>query len=196
MKILLFSGGLDSTCAAAICEPDSAVTFTYGQVPADGEVAASRKLTSLLGLEHHVVDAPLRWTGTGLLAGRAPSEKSAAPEWWPFRNQLLVTLAAAWAIGSENVELIVGAVAGDGERHVDGTRGFFDGLDDLVAMQEGGIRVRAPFLDLDPVEVVRRSGLGLDVLSWTHSCHRGSVACGDCPGCVKRRQVLDAAFPV
>ena len=44
-------------------------------------------------------------------------------------------------------------------------------------------------------ELISLAGVGLDILGWTHSCHRGSTPCGQCPGCAKRSAVLTASFP-
>ena len=41
---------------------------------------------------------------------------------------------------------MLGIVAGDGDRHGDGTPGFRSALDTLVRRQEGGIRILAPHI--------------------------------------------------
>lgn len=189
MRLLLLSGGLESTALAAWLRPTLTLTIDYGQRPAEGEIWAAGQVARELGLEHHVLRADCSAVGSGLLSGRAAADAAPVPEWWPYRNQLLVTLAAAWGIGHGVSELIVGSVAGD-SRHADGTQGFYEQLARLVSAQEGGVVVRAPAIAMTSAELLERSDVADSVLGWTHSCHIAPVACGSCPGCTKRREVL------
>jgi 7-cyano-7-deazaguanine synthase len=188
-ELLLLSGGVDSSALAAWRRPTQTLVLNYGQTSGVGEITAARAVAQELGLPIEVLHADCSAVGSGLLAGNDPDPAAPVPEWWPFRNQLLVTLAAAWALPRGLDRVLIGSVAGDG-RHADGTAEFFEKLDRLTAAQEGGIRVEVPAINLSTVELVARSGISDSALGWTHSCHRGSVACGDCPGCMKRRDVL------
>ncbi len=85
---------------------------------------------------------------------------------------------------------MLGIVAGDGDRHGDGTPGFRSALDTLVRRQEGGIRILAPHIDALPHVLLQRSGLPKEVVNQTHSCHTSDLACGECPGCARRAAVL------
>lgn len=195
--LLLLSGGVDSAAIAAWKKPDLCLFVDYGQRPADGERRAARQVAAALDLPLAELDVDCSAVGSGLLASHPsdddPKAVQPSPEWWPFRNQLLVTIAAAHAVhvGAETV--MAGSVFTDGQRHVDGTQSFYRRLDDLVAMQEGGVRVTAPAVDLQPGELLEHSGIRDAVLGWTHSCHVDDLACGACPGCVKRCDVLAAA---
>lgn len=190
-SLLLLSGGIDSTSVAAWHGCDGTLTIDYGQVSARGEINAAVAVAAALRVTNETVVVDASAVGSGFLAGRRPWNDSVPPEWWPFRNQLLATIGAAYALGNGYSEVLLGAVAGDGARHADGSQAFFERLDALVAMQEGGIRVRAPARHLTALELLRESGLSRDVLGWTHSCHKSDLACGDCPGCWKRQQLLD-----
>jgi 7-cyano-7-deazaguanine synthase len=111
------------------------------------------------------------------------------PEWWPFRNQLLVTLAGMRGVHLGVTELLVASVRTDGA-HSDGTAAFYEQLDSLMRGQEGGIRVRAPAIGFTSVELVRRSGIPQELLAWSHSCHVASFSCGQCRGCAKHAEVM------
>jgi len=124
-----------------------------------------------------------------LLSGRTPIAQAPSGEWWPYRNQLLVTLAAAWALPRGFEAVVVGSVRSDGF-HVDGTADFYDVADRLLSMQEGGIRVLAPAITMTSAELVQASAVPDDILVWTISCHRGPLSCGDCPGCDKHETLL------
>ena len=188
--MLLLSGGLDSTALAAIYRPRLCLALDYGQRSAAGELRASTAICQSLGLNLRILRLDLGGLGGGLLKNEDPLPAAPSPEWWPYRNQLLVTAAASVALRERLPEVLAGAVAGDGTRHIDGRADFYEALDRLVSMQEGGIRVRVPAIGETSAELVRRSGLGEDVLAWTVSCHRASFPCGACPGCWKRGQVL------
>lgn len=95
-QLLLLSGGLDSTCLAAWLRPDHCLSVDYGQRPAQAEQHAAAAVAGQLDIPvtHIKVDASA--VGCGLMAGDnfQPDATSAAvptPEWWPYRNQLLIT---------------------------------------------------------------------------------------------------------
>lgn len=148
-RVLLLSGGIDSTCVAAWLRPEACLYLDYGQRPARAEAVASARVAQSLQIPWHRLTADCSEAGSGLMAAGPRLAVAPTPEWWPFRNQLLLTLGAAWAVRERVDEILVGAVAGDGARHRDGTAWFYEQVDVLVSGQEGGVRVRAPALDLD-----------------------------------------------
>lgn len=187
--LVLLSGGIDSTCVAALNSSAHCLTIDYGQISAEGEIRAARAVTTALGLEHEVLRADCSAMGSGLLAGREPAAEAPSTEWWPFRNQLLATLGAAVALRKRCARVLIGSVNSDGF-HADGTRKFYEQLDALLQAQEGGISIQAPAIALSTVELVRASGTASALLGWTFSCHASSLPCGQCPGCNKRRAVF------
>jgi 7-cyano-7-deazaguanine synthase len=190
--VLLLSGGLDSAALAAATRPTTCLTIDYGQRPADAERTAAQHLCADLELEHATVRVDCSAIGGGLLAG-TELDSAPSPEWWPFRNQLLVTIAAAWAHNNGHDVVVAGSVRTDGERHRDGASAFYELLDEVVAFQEGAIRVAVPGITKTTEELIEASGIPLRSLAWTHSCHVANLSCGLCPGCEKRTRVL-AAF--
>lgn len=186
---ILLSGGIDSTALAWWKRPDIALTVDYGQLPAEGEIRAAERIASELRIPHEVIKVDCRQLGAGHLAGLPESSIAPVPEWWPFRNQLLVTLAAMRGVSLGISELLCGTVASDGV-HVDGRREFFENIDLITSMQEGGIRVLAPAIGMSSVELVRTSRVEIDVLAWSHSCHTAPFACGNCRGCYKHQSVM------
>lgn len=196
--LLLLSGGHDSIALAAWQPPAACLTIDYGQRPVDGEMRAAKAAADALSLDWHSLRVDLSPVGSGLLHddgtcgldGGKPVDGAPTPEWWPYRNQLLVSIAAAWALPRGFDELVVGSVAPDGVRHRDGTAGFYQRLDDVVAYQEGGIRVIAPAVGLTTVELIEASGVVDSVLGYAHSCHVAAYPCGMCPGCRKHDEVI------
>jgi 7-cyano-7-deazaguanine synthase len=187
---LLLSGGLDSTAMAAWLRPEYAIVIDYGQVCAHAEYVASQAVAEALGLRLIKLRVDCGCIGSGDLSGRPSIEKlSPSPEWWPFRNQLLATLAASAALHEGITELLFATVRSDGF-HMDGTPAFFDKLNLLLRMQEGGLGVSAPAINYSTVELIQAADVDMQLLGWTHSCHTSNLPCGRCRGCNKRADAL------
>lgn len=182
MNILLFSGGLDSTSIAYWKRPDKLLFVDYGQVPAKGELRASRKISEELNLPLDCVEVDASGIGTGDLAGKS-SISGRESEYWPFRNQFLITIAAMKYSELDVFNIIIGTVASD-KCHPDGTPDFQRKLDALLSIQ-GDVRLVAPALGLTSDELIRASGVPVNLLGWTFSCHRTEYPCGQCRGCTK-----------
>lgn len=192
-RALLLSGGIDSIALAYWLRPEIVFTINYGQLPYLGEVRAATEVAQQLNLQHESLHVDCRALGSGDLLGSAPDPHAPASEWWPYRNQLLLTLCAAKAIALGVNELMIGTVASD-DFHKDGTPRFVQLMNELVSYQEGGLRISAPAIDLTSVDLVRTSGIPPELLFWAHSCHKAEYACGKCRGCTKYQQVMHALY--
>jgi len=190
-KLMLLSGGLDSAAVAALERPARALFIDYGQLPAEAEREAARAVAQHLHLDLDELDIDLRAVGAGLLSGSGQPDAAPTPEWFPFRNQHVATIAATHALVHGLGAVVLGIVAGDGDRHADCTPGFMSTLDALIRRQEGGVRVLAPHINALPHALLEHSGLTEEVVSQTHSCYTGNLACGLCPGCKRRAAVLE-----
>lgn len=188
MRALLFSGGLDSSALAFWKRPDVCLTVDYGQRPARGEIAAARALCGELNLRHETLVVDLKALGSGSLAGEVVSDLGRAEEWWPYRNQMLVTLAGMRFVNEGLREIIIGAVRTD--VHADGKAPFIRGIDRLMSLQEGAVRVSAPARSLHPLKLLRLSGFPDTLLGLTFSCHVMEYPCGRCRGCLKHLDTL------
>jgi 7-cyano-7-deazaguanine synthase len=184
MKALLLSGGYDSTALAWRERPGLALTVDYGQLPAAGEIRASRAICSALDIRHEIVSVDLRKLGSGDMSGLPPLPNAPSSEWWPFRNQLLLTIAAMRAIQSGACTLLIGTVKTD-SFHADGRLEFLHNFNRLLEAQEGSIQVEAPGIATDTAELIRSSGIPREIIAWCHSCHVAEWACGWCRGCQK-----------
>ena len=184
MRALLLSGGMDSVALAYMLRPELAVTINYGQRSADGEVRAAGAVCNVLGLEHVVISADCSAIGTGPLSGEPQIPVAPVPEWWPYRNQLLVTLAAAYCVRRSVNEILVGSVAADG-LHADGRMEFYKLLSEVVAYQEGHIRISSPAIELSTLQLVEKAAIPWNILVLAHSCYTSDFACGMCGGCAK-----------
>lgn len=188
-KAILLSGGIDSIALTYWQRPDIAITIDYGQAPAQAEINASTAVASALGIVHHVLRVDCSALGSGDLVNQDALAVSPSSEWWPYRNQMLITLASMKAIGLGVSELMTASVQSDGF-HKDGTAEFYDLIAKLMSYQEGEITISCPAINMSSVELVRISGVPDSLLYWAHSCHTGNVPCGHCRGCNKYRNVM------
>lgn len=189
-KAILLSGGMDSIALAYWLRPEIAITLDYGQRAAEAEIAAATQVAKLIGLESHVLRIDCSSLGSGDLVGSEPISDAPISEWWPYRNQMLVTLALMKAIQLEVSELMVGSVRTDAQ-HSDGTPEFYIQLSKLVSMQEAGIKVTAPAIGMTTVELVKKCGIPENILMYAHSCHKSNNPCGKCHGCTKYMYVKE-----
>lgn len=189
-SVLLISGGVDSAALAYDIDPDLAITIDYGQKPAEAEIKASREICRELDIPHEVIRFDASELGTGTMSTQNQLDIASTPEWWPFRNQLIITLSGIDAVKRGAEELIIGTVKDDRE-HADGTSKFLELMDELVSLQEGDLRLSAPAKDLTSKELVAETDIGPSLLGWTHSCHVANNPCGTCRGCRKRQDIVD-----
>lgn len=184
MNVLLFSAGIESTCLAYMLRPDACLTINYGQISAQGEIRAAKNIARHFALSHEVLTIDASILGTGQMAGKPTIEEATIPELWPFRNQFLITLAAMKFVGALDVEIIIGSVKNDSS-HKDGTAEFMSLINNTLNMQEGGVKLSAPAIHLDSIELMRKSNIDVDVLDMTFSCFQAEYPCGQCRGCWK-----------
>ena len=194
-KAILLSGGMDSISLAYWKKPSIAITIDYGQSPAQTEIRSSKVVAEFLGIQHYIINVDCSHLGSGDLINEKALQISPSTEWWPYRNQLLVTLASMKAISLDVDELMVASVKTDGF-HRDGTKDFYKKLNELVEYQEGSLHVTAPCISLTTVELVKIANVPKDLLLWAHSCHKSNIACGKCRGCNKYSQVLNELYHV
>lgn len=190
-RVLLLSGGLDSSAIAAVERPERLLFIDYGQRPAEAERTAARAVATFLSIPLDEITIDLGDLGSGLLTGTEPEPDAPTPEWFPYRNQFLVTAAAAHAVKHGLQVVLLGVVGGDGARHRDGSPSFVSSLSELLRMQERHVGLSAPHVRTDPLVLLRASNLPAELLATTHSCLTANVPCGVCPGCTRRAELLD-----
>jgi len=187
-KAILLSGGMDSICLAYGLKPDLAYTINYGQNVAEREIYVSKIVCNQLEIEHKIIEVDCRKLGSGCLAEVNKHEIAPSPEWWPYRNQLLVTLGLMQGIKDNITELHLASVKSD-VFHKDGTQTFYKLINALCCYQEGNIKVRCDTTPYYTHELAQMYKVPYELLSISHSCHISNVACGTCNGCKKNLRV-------
>jgi 7-cyano-7-deazaguanine synthase len=195
--VVLASGGLDSTVAAAVARRDGfelyLLTVAYRQRHAV-EVECAGQVAAALGAKQHLVlNVDLRALGGSALTGELAVPKNRTETergrgipvtYVPSRNLIFLSLAAAHAevLGysgypdcrPEFIRAFEAAVQAGTKAGVEGKR----------------IEVRTPLMKLTKAQIVQL-GVTLNVpFHLTHSCYDpiGTVACGRCDSCLIRKQ--------
>ncbi|HSL05808.1 MAG TPA: 7-cyano-7-deazaguanine synthase QueC [Nitrospiraceae bacterium] len=207
--VVLASGGLDSTVAAAIAKRDGCdlffLTMAYGQRHAV-EVERARQIAAALGAANHLVmNLDLRAIGGSALTGPAAVPKdrpgtersqSIPVTYVPGRNLIFLSIAAAHAEVMEASLIYFGANVLDYSGYPDCRPEFIHAFEAVVkegtkAGTEGNpLHVKAPLLKLTKADIIRQ-GIELHVpFHLTHSCYDPAedLACGRCDSCIIRRE--------
>lgn len=202
--VVLLSGGLDSSTAAAVANRDGfellALTVTYGQRHLR-EIASAKRIARALSVrEHKVIHVPLEAFGASAITNRGiavplgRSEKSIGrgipSTYVPARNTVFLSLAAAYAESRRASAIYIGANAVDYSGYPDCRPEYLRSFERALArgtrtgVEGRPIRIQAPLLRKSKAQIVRLA-LRLDVpLELTWSCYLGgSVACGRCDSC-------------
>ena len=188
-RLLLLSGGMDSIALAWSLRPRLSATIDYGQRASEGEIRAAKAVCDDLGLAHRAITIDCSSLGSGDMAGTNPLGVAPVREWWPFRNQLLITIGATIALNEGLSSVVFGAVATDSS-HADGRPSFLAGMQSLLHYQEGAIDLEYPAVMETTLQLCRRVAVPHSILAWSHSCHVASFACGRCRGCNKHRETM------
>jgi len=208
--VVLCSGGLDSTVAAAEARAAGydcyLLSINYGQRHVV-ELTRMPEIAAVLGARRHLVVAvDLRAIGGSALTDAIPVPKDRSeatiavgipPTYVPARNTIFLALALGWAetLGAEAI--YIGANVLDYSGYPDCRPQFLEAFEWLakqgtkIGAEDGRIRVEAPLLRMTKAEIICR-GVDLQApLHLTHSCYdpdEQGRACGRCDSCRLRRK--------
>jgi len=212
--VVLLSGGLDSTTAAAMAKREGwelfALTLRYGQIHS-AELEAARRVAAALGVTRHVelaVDLSA-FGGSSLVGdGDIPKDQlghAGVPSTYvPARNTVFLSLALAWAEVLNAQHIVIGVNALDYSGYPDCRPEFIAAFEYLASLAtkagvEGRpLRLYTPLQQLTKAGIIRLGQeLGVDY-SMTHSCYDPTPAgrpCGHCDSCLLRaRGFADAGL--
>lgn len=205
MKVcVLLSGGMDSVTALyeamASHEVLACLSFDYGSKHNSRELPFARLHAGRAGVSHHVIplDFMDRLFKSDLLrsGGEIPeghyAEESMKQTVVPFRNGIMLSIAAGFAESADAEAVVIAAHSGDHAIYPDCREPFMLAMGE--AMERGtypGIRLLRPFIAMDKAAIAKRgTELGVDY-SETWSCYKGGeVHCGVCGTCVERREAF------
>ncbi len=181
-SLLLFSGGMDSTCLLHIYKPKVALLINYGQKSFEGEKRAAKKLCKEFNVFLKIIESNISWQNNLI-------DKEEYDTWIPFRNQFLLTIAAIEASRHDISNIIIGTVNSD-KKFGDGSKLFIKKINELFDTQELGIKVFAPAIEMNTNKLIQVSGIKKDLIYWCHSCDISKWACGICSSCKKYNEII------
>ena len=203
--VVLCSGGLDSTVAAAEARAAGyelyLLSVRYGQRHLV-ELAQVPEIARALGAkDSKVIDLNLRDIGGSALTAdlSVPKDRPAGEmgrgipvTYVPARNTIFLALALGWAEVVQADRIYIGANVLDYSGYPDCRPEFLEAFEKLAmvgtkAGVEGhSMRIEAPLLKMTKAEIIRR-GVALQApLYLTHSCYdpdETGRACGRCDSC-------------
>ncbi len=208
MKVcVLLSGGMDSVTALhdAMREHEvvAALSFDYGAKHHARELPCARHHAALAGVPHEVIalefinrlfQSDLLESGGAIPDGHY-AEESMKQTVVPFRNGIMLAIAAGYAESTGAQGLVIAAHGGDHAIYPDCREPFMQAMGTAMTLGTyARIELLRPFIAMDKAGIARRgTELGLDYAT-TWSCYKGGeIHCGVCGTCVERREAFQLA---
>ena len=205
MKVcVLLSGGMDSVTALhhAAREHDvvSALSFDYGSKHNASEIPCAQWHAAQLGVPHTVIALPfvnehfasdLLQSGGDIPDGHY-AEENMKRTVVPFRNGIMLSIAAGFAESRGAEGLVIAAHSGDHAIYPDCREPFMQAMSDAIRLGTYvEIEVLRPFIQTDKTGIARLGAeLAVD-FARTWSCYKGGAThCGTCGTCVERREAF------
>ena len=208
--VVLCSGGMDSVTALYWARERQtvagALSFDYGAKHNAREIPFAAEHAARLGVPHRVIR--LGFIGemftSSLLAsgGQIPDghyeEETMRRTVVPFRNAIMLSIAAGWAESIAAEGVVIAAHGGDHTIYPDCREEFMRAMGG--AMRAGTyakVELLRPFIAFDKGAIAAEGArLGIDYAR-TWSCYKGGeIHCGTCGTCVERREAfMKAGLP-
>lgn len=205
--VVLLSGGLDSTVAAALAREQGfelhALSFDYGQRHARELRSAAEVARALGAVSHLVMRVPVGDYGASALTDAniaVPTGRDEAAmggdipvTYVPARNIVFLSLALGLAEARDADAIFIGANALDYSGYPDCRPEFFAAFEEMARLGtkrgvEGRpVRVEVPLQHMTKADIVKEGLRVKAPLALTWSCYQGGeAACGVCDSCVLR----------
>lgn len=203
--LIVLSGGLDSTTMLYEYKDRIAlaVSFHYGSNHNDRELHFARMHCERLQIPHREVHLPFikQFFRSSLLEGAEAipegnyDEENMRSTVVPFRNGIMLSIAAGMAENNRLQYVMLANHAGDHTIYPDCRPEFVEAMDAAVhAGTWNGVRLLTPYTNITKADIARRGkALGIDYAE-TWSCYKGGEHhCGVCGTCRERREALAEA---
>lgn len=211
MKIItLLSGGMDSAVALSWAKANheviGAISFWYGSKHNDAEFGHAEKLAAHYGISIQRVrlDFMASHFKSDLLknGGEIPEGHYADPSMKrtvvPFRNGIMLSIAAGYAESIGGKGVVIGNHHGDHAIYPDCRAEFIDRMGWAIRYGTYAmIELISPFVCMTKTQIAKLgSELGTP-FHLTYSCYKGgAIHCGKCGTCFERREAFrEAGIP-
>jgi 7-cyano-7-deazaguanine synthase len=202
--LVVLSGGMDSTVlltdSVSRYRKVAAVSFDYGSKHNDRELPLAKATCERLGVDHKIISLPFineLFSSTLLSSGAEipdgaydePTMKSTVV---PFRNGIMLSIAAGYAESIGAAKVLLGSHAGDHFIYPDCRPDFNQAFAEAVKLgTDDKVAIEFPFAKLDKRDIGDR-GRELEVdFNTTWTCYKGEkIHCGVCGACDERKYAL------
>jgi len=204
--LLIYSGGLDSTSALYLYKEDIklAISFNYGSKHNNREIDSAKLNCKKLNINHKIIDVKevFKNMDSSLLDRDKDvphghyAEDNMASTVVPFRNGIMLSIAAGIAESNGMNTVMLASHRGDNAQYPDCTPGFNLALAQAItAGTSNKVQLFAPFEAMDKREIAKlgkQSGMEPEL---TYSCYEGdNIHCGKCGTCVERIWALSGSL--
>ncbi len=207
--ILIVSGGMDSITLLHDLvkslgkENVLAVSFQYGSKHSRKEIACAIENCKKLGVEHMIVNAKnvfknfesalLDKKGSEAIPEGHYEQENMKKTIVPFRNGILLSIAAGLAESRGAGTIYYGAHSGDHFIYEDCRKEFVDAMSQAIKLGTmNKIEIKAPYWNLNKISILKK-GLKLEVdykKTWTCYSPKGQKSCGKCGSCQERLEAF------
>lgn len=197
--VILVSGGLDSTTLMYLFVKKNVdfvpLFINYGQHCAKHELETLRRVIPAQyadNIEIIDVSSIYRYSQSRFIRpANLWKEKVTADDLYiPYRNVLLLTIAASFAQTLGIDKVYSAFINSNHAKEIDCSSEFFNKLEGLLS-EYGSVKIEMPFRDMTKYEVAK---LGIELkapIGRTFSCQASpDIPCGACPNCVDRLDAL------
>jgi len=202
--VVLCSGGMDSVTALYAAYEDhevvASLSFHYGSKHNDREIPFAKWHSEHLRVPHYTInlgfigeqfDSDLLKKGGEIPKGHY-EEESMKKTVVPFRNGIMLSIAAGFAESKGAEGLVIAAHSGDHAIYPDCREDFMQAMGDAIRLGTyAQIELLRPFINTDKAGIAEM-GRNMEIdFSKTWSCYvGGEVHCGECGTCVERREAF------
>jgi 7-cyano-7-deazaguanine synthase len=184
-------------------EVSSVLSFHYGSKHNDCEIPFAEWHARKLGVPHCTVrldfigeqfESDLLQKGGDIPKGHY-EEATMKQTVVPFRNGIMLAVAAGLAESRNAKGVVIAAHSGDHAIYPDCRETFMQAMGDAIRLGTyADVELMRPFISMTKSEIARRGhDLGVD-FSRTWSCYvGGETHCGECGTCVERREAFQLA---
>jgi len=202
--VVLLSGGMDSVTvfydAMQRYDVVAALSFDYGAKHNHKEIPFAAWHCEQQGIHHQIItlsfineifSSDLLKSGGDIPEGHY-EEENMKQTVVPFRNGIMLSIAAGFAESRQAHGLVIAAHAGDHAIYPDCRETFMSAM--AAAISNGTyerIDLLRPFIHVTKDAIAKRgTELGID-FSRTWSCYKGEeIHCGRCGTCIERREAF------
>lgn len=197
--VILVSGGLDSTTLMYLFVKQNIdfvpLFVNYGQHCAKQELDTLKRVIPAQYVDKiEIIDvsAIYKYSQSRFIrpANLWKEEVKAEDLYIPYRNVLLLTIAASFAQTLGIDKVYSAFINSNHAKEIDCSSEFFNKLEGLLS-EYGSVKIEMPFRDMTKYEVAK---LGIELkapIGRTFSCQASpDIPCGACPNCVDRLDAL------